>query len=337
MIVIEARDANDAFLTLARRITALDSPDVRTVSPRGADTLEIGPVSVVMEPGGPIVTVPGRKLNPYFMAAEALWILGGCDSTDLLTPYMPSIAKYYDEGHTFGAYGPRIKEQICGAAARLRDDLTTRQAVITTWRPEVYVTSTRDVPCTVMFHFMARDGKLDMVTYMRSNDLWRGFTYDVFNFRMVWELLLEISGLELELGRHTHIVGSMHVYTSDFYSIHRMLLEPSVSLSIFGELDSPSPGGHFAQYDVPERIGGIFARLTTTDNPLDFDVTKYADTGGPSRRVRELLSVCRWKRLRDKYGDGLESVVGATGVKQREQIYLPLPWRKMVEDFHGDN
>ena len=49
---------------------------------------------------------------------------------------------------------------------------------------------------------------------MRSNDLWLGFPYDVFQFtclqvRMAMELGLDI-------GTYTHIAGSLHLYARDF-------------------------------------------------------------------------------------------------------------------------
>ena len=41
-------------------------------------------------------------------------------------------------------------------------------------------TESKDVNCTVCLQFIIRDNKLYMTTYMRSNDIWLGFPYDVF-------------------------------------------------------------------------------------------------------------------------------------------------------------
>lgn len=53
-----------------------------------------------------------------------------------------------------------------------------------------------------------------MTTYMRSNDLWFGFPYDVFQFTCM-QILMSME-LELELGTYTHIAGSLHLYERDY-------------------------------------------------------------------------------------------------------------------------
>ena len=45
---------------------------------------------------------------------------------------------------------------------------------------------------------------------MRSNDLWTGFPYDVFQFTAM-QILMSME-LGLELGSYTHIAGSLHLY-----------------------------------------------------------------------------------------------------------------------------
>ena len=52
-----------------------------------------------------------------------------------------------------------------------------------------------------------------MTTYMRSNDIWMGFPYDVFQFTAM-QILLSMQ-LGVELGTYTHISGSLHLYERD--------------------------------------------------------------------------------------------------------------------------
>jgi thymidylate synthase len=68
----------------------------------------------------------------------------------------------------------------------------------------------KDVNCTVALHFIIREGKLYLTTYMRSNDIWMGFPYDVFQFASM-QVLLSME-LGVELGTYTHIAGSLHLY-----------------------------------------------------------------------------------------------------------------------------
>ena len=67
--------------------------------------------------------------------------------------------------------------------------------------------------------FLVRDGKLNMVTTMRSHDIVLGFTYDVFTFSMVAksvQLLLKERGIDVELGDLYVTAGSLHLY-SNYY------------------------------------------------------------------------------------------------------------------------
>lgn len=158
------------------------------VSPRGMRTMEIPGHQVKIDMRRPVLTHPGRELGYRFMAAEAYWILSGDDRVDTIAPYSRRIADFSDDGKTFfGAYGPRIAEQIGYVVEKLRSDPDTRQATLTTWRP--CPPKTRDVPCTVAFDFKIRGGRLDLHVFMRSSDAWLGLPYDAFNFSMLAHLV----------------------------------------------------------------------------------------------------------------------------------------------------
>lgn len=154
------------------------------VSPRGLQTKEILHHTTAINMNQPVVAVDERKLSYKFMAAEALWILEGDDTVSSIAPYNPKIAEFSDDGMTFfGAYGPRINEQWAHVIDSLLADRDTRQAVLTTWRPNP--PKTKDVPCTVSLAFNIRNGALNCHAFMRSSDAWLGVPYDVFNFSMV--------------------------------------------------------------------------------------------------------------------------------------------------------
>jgi thymidylate synthase len=77
----------------------------------------------------------------------------------------------------------------------------------------------KDIPCTLSLQFIIRDGKLNCVATMRSNDIVKGFTYDVFTFSMVSYaalLLLRARGIEVALGELILTAGSLHLYQSDY-------------------------------------------------------------------------------------------------------------------------
>ena len=58
---------------------------------------------------------------------------------------------------------------------------STRQAFLPVWFPEdTGSTKGQRVPCTLGYHFLARAGKLSMTYYLRSCEVYRHFTNDVY-------------------------------------------------------------------------------------------------------------------------------------------------------------
>jgi thymidylate synthase len=93
----------------------------------------------------------------------------------------------------------------------LRADVNSRQAVIHI--KDASNEPTKDTPCTVALQYSIREGKLYATTYMRSNDIWRGFPYDVFAFTCFQvKLAMELG---VDVGTYTHIAGSLHLYERD--------------------------------------------------------------------------------------------------------------------------
>lgn len=164
----------------------------------------------------PCVTVPERKISRKFQFAEAAWILSGDNRVSSIAPYNKNISPYADDGQRyFGAYGPKIVDQLPYVVAKLMQDSDSRQAVINIWRENPPVT--KDVPCTISMQFLIRNGQLHCVTTMRSSDAWLGWPYDVFNFSMVARaVIIYMRSLgyskPLELGTLILTAGLQHLY-----------------------------------------------------------------------------------------------------------------------------
>lgn len=71
------------------------------------------------------------------------------------------------------------------------------------------------MPCTVTYRFFIRDGRLEMHTSMRSQDLWLGFPYDLFTATTLQELLAGWCGVDV--GAYHHEVSSLHLYRRDLH------------------------------------------------------------------------------------------------------------------------
>ncbi|RJL22031.1 thymidylate synthase [Bailinhaonella thermotolerans] len=213
MKTLSANSANELF---AQAVHAVRSGG-RKASPRGLDTFELIGVNLVLaEPRRRLIWLPPtRMLNPAFAAAETVWILSGSDG-DWIYTYNARLTEFADKGVLRGAYGPRLRrwdghvDQLDYVRRVLKDDPDSRRAVIQLYDPGRDHHGNKDVPCTLGFRFYIRQGRLEMYTTMRSQDLWLGFCYDIFTFTVLHELMA--GWLGVELGRYHHHIDSLHLY-----------------------------------------------------------------------------------------------------------------------------
>lgn len=208
------------------------------ISPRGMDTSEVRGMQVVLEdPLRCIVDIPVRKLNYHFMVAEWWWIAMGDNSVETIKHYCNEIEKFSDDGVTFyGAYGPRWRRQIANVVTNLKKDNSSRQAIVTIFRPDLYdnhtfeTIATKDVPCTISMQYVIRNNKLETIVTMRSWDAYMGFPYDIFNFS---RLAAMVAGeLGVVLGELMVQAGSLHLYARNFEKVDEVLAHRPTSSSI---------------------------------------------------------------------------------------------------------
>lgn len=170
--------------------------------------------TVISDPTRNIMKNSIRKLPMRYAIGEMLWYLSGSNKLKEIQKYTNGWDRMTDDGeHVNSNYGWCIKnkyefDQWEFVKEELRRNPNSRRAVIHIKEPSDK--ESKDVNCTVCLQFFVREGKLYMVTYMRSNDIWMGFPYDVFQFTNM-QILMSME-LGLELGTYTHIAGSLHLY-----------------------------------------------------------------------------------------------------------------------------
>lgn len=203
---------------------------------RNGNTYNLADVTIALE--SPLNALPigcGRKLKPAIAAAEALQLIGAFTEPDWLCRIAPQFDRYREDfrvggpctptcdtdGHDdkivrmfHGAYGDRVGLQLESVIDKLTRDPDTRQAVVTLWNPardndEGHL----DYPCTVALGFSSDGEQLDMRVTMRSNDVWLGLPYDMFQFTQLQLSLCNVMGLLP--GTYTHTAWSMHLYLHD--------------------------------------------------------------------------------------------------------------------------
>lgn len=191
-------------------------------SPRGMGTVEIENVALYMP--NPRLALPvgiGRRFSHGILAAETMqWLSGISDLKQLDSVSRGKFSNYADDPNfLYGAYGPRAFEGLEAVVQTLADDQDSRRAVVSLWsHSESQVT--KDLPCTVNWGFRIRDGRLNMTTSMRSNDVYTGVTYDIPAMTRIQSAVAWALGVET--GDYTHIAYSFHLYDRDAEIISNM-------------------------------------------------------------------------------------------------------------------
>lgn len=216
---IIAEGINDAWLQVVYALKG----EGQESSPRGLKIKEIKNMSVeIKNPKKRILSLPIRNISLPFAFGELVWYLAARNDVQMMEYYSKMMKNFSDDGETLNsAYGYRIFgnhpalpfNQWEHVVDQLKTDPDTRQAVIHLHTPNNK--KTKDEVCTLTLQFMIRDGKLDMITNMRSNDIVWGFTYDVFSFTTFQELIANELGIEV--GTYFHNAASMHIYEKDFF------------------------------------------------------------------------------------------------------------------------
>lgn len=182
-----------------------------------------------------------RPLNPALAIAEVIWIMAGANDADFLRFWNPRLRLFVDDRdpHVLhGAYGyrlgsqPRLSEactalrhasgtgtaqrldQLKAAYQALAHTSHSRQVVLQIWDSDLDlpnpVTRAKDIPCNLASHLLVRDGKLEWLQVMRSNDLMWGTPYNFVQFTAIQEIMA--GWLGLDVGTYNHVSDSLHVY-----------------------------------------------------------------------------------------------------------------------------
>ena len=160
---------------------------------------------------------------------ELLWYLNGSDQLDFIQYYLGRYDTASDDNKTIhGAYGPRLfgsngQNQIENVLNLLRRKPSSRRAAIQLFEARDLVADYKDIPCTCTMQFMIRNDRLNMITYMRSNDAYVGLPHDIFSFTMLQEVMAR--SLDTEIGFYRHSVGSLHLYEPNVEAAKQYLSE----------------------------------------------------------------------------------------------------------------
>ncbi len=164
-------------------------------------------------------------MNPAYAIAELIWILSGRNDSAFPNYWNPVLPKFAGTGDTYhGAYGYRLRkslgiDQIERAYKALLNDPESRQVVLQIWDSRCDLPDEKgkpvapDIPCNICSLPKVRNGKLEWLQIMRSNDVFLGAPNDLFLFMAVQEIMA--GWLGIEVGTYVHISDSLHCYEHD--------------------------------------------------------------------------------------------------------------------------
>lgn len=216
---IEVDDIDEAFLYWYKLLSKMND----NLSSRDGEVAGeiINATTVIKDPTRCIMRNKIRNMPMRYAIGELCWYLSGNNSLKEIQKYTKAWDRMSDNGKTVNSnYGWCIKskygfDQWEYVKNLLSEDSNTRQAIIHIKTAEDK--KSLDVNCTVCLQFILRNNKLYLTTYMRSNDIWLGFPYDVFQFT-IFQILMSME-LGCELGAYTHIAGSLHLYKKNVHEV----------------------------------------------------------------------------------------------------------------------
>ena len=238
--LFQGASADDVWQQVAQAFRQSDG--VATQNGRGGLTREILHAAISVEDTRQRWAVSRRPaLNPALALAEVVWIMTGRRDLAFLEFWSKEYRKFAGDGpELHGAYGYRIRrhlsiDQLDRAFRVLSSEPDTRQVVLQIWDSEADMPNldgtpvNDDIPCNVMSVPKVRDGRLEWLQVIRSNDVFRGLPYNLVQFTSLQEILA--GWLNIECGTYNQVSDSQHVYERNAESVLASYPLPDVAFN----------------------------------------------------------------------------------------------------------
>jgi thymidylate synthase len=239
------------------------------------------------------------KGTVFSCLGETLWYLAGTNRLDFIKHYISHYGQFSDDQKTvYGAYGPRLLKfrgktnQVATIISLLKKQPSTRKAVIQLFDAEDIRKPHKDIPCTCVLQFAVRRNKLNMVTYMRSNDAFLGLPHDVFAFTFLQEIIARSVGIEL--GTYRHAVGSLHLYDKNENKARKYLDEAWQSKIMMPPMPQGDPWPNVRWLLAVEarlRSGKEIAPMAAQSLSYWADLARLLEIYGSKKRKTKIIAI----------------------------------------------
>jgi thymidylate synthase len=238
--MIHVFDGDTADEVWTQAAAAVDSTsDAERQPSRIGDTVELLHTLIsIRNPRQRWVLSRQPAINPAFAIAEVVWILAGRNDAAFLNHWNPALPRYAGARAVYhGAYGYRLRknlgvDQLERAFATLRANPASRQVVLQIWDSKLDLPEKNgqprdpDIPCNICSMLKVRNGRLDWMQVLRSNDLFLGVPHNIVQFTFLQEVMA--GWLGIEMGSYHQLSDSLHVYERDIAQMRRYMPASSI-------------------------------------------------------------------------------------------------------------
>lgn len=185
--------------------------------------------------GNPLNPPPSHKIWPFNKEANKEFMKDEKFDHTYPERFWPRFAEHGAEGNYKNLRplsGIRFEYgDLDDVVDKLKHDPQTRQAYFPIWFPEdTGKEGNIRVPCSLGYHFMVRNGRLDIKYIMRSTDMLRHFQDDIYMCyllaRYVFNRLFDYHDYPVNtLGYMTFITFSGHIFDSEVQLLERKILK----------------------------------------------------------------------------------------------------------------
>jgi thymidylate synthase len=240
------------------------------------------------------VTSRAPGISVAFAIVEIIGILNGRQDSRYLNFFNPRLPRFAGTGTEYhGAYGFRLRQnfgfdQLDRAFDALAHNPNGRQVVLQIWdaaRDFPHKDGSpvaKDIPCNVCSLLKIRDGRLEWVQIMRSNDAFKGLPYNLIQFMTLQEVMA--GWLRVEPGSYTHFSDSLHLYDDDvehaFGSVQLGAPSSSDSLAVAKDVADP------IWLEMNRRVDKLVASPVSED-----DYASLAHLAGAPQGFTNLMSI----------------------------------------------